>query len=291
MNNDGKNYENFVAKLQQAIINSEPYSNQKNISVELNKVIIDNCNVHREFDIYWEYELAGITYKTVIECKDYKEKIKLEKIDALIGKTKDIPDIRPVFATKVGYQKGAIQKANFNKIDLLVVREQNETDWLNEDGNPLLKTMNIKLVAHLPAEITKFTPCVDGKWVKENTDIDITKPLEMSALNSEIIIEDLENDRKYSLRDLAGILRTEHRSKVGHFRSEEFFENAYIYYGNLKLKLVSYKIEYILGQSFEQPIFIDFSKELVGVIEYLNKSKKKIIFKNGKIQENKISSK
>ena len=70
MANNGRDYESFVQKLQQALINSEEYLHQKNISIERNVKITDNYGIDREFDLYWEYELAGVTYKTVIECKD-----------------------------------------------------------------------------------------------------------------------------------------------------------------------------------------------------------------------------
>jgi hypothetical protein len=123
MKNTGKEYEEFVRDLQQAIINSEEEIKQKNIIVEKNKIIKDKNGLDREFDLYWEYELGGFTYKTVIECKDYDTPIKLEKIDALIGKTHDIPELKPVFATKTGYQSGAETKAVQNGIDLIIIKK------------------------------------------------------------------------------------------------------------------------------------------------------------------------
>lgn len=75
MSKQGARYEDFVAKLQAAILASESLTHQKNISVELNKKIKDNAGVVREFDVYWEYELGGLTYKTAIECKDYASKV------------------------------------------------------------------------------------------------------------------------------------------------------------------------------------------------------------------------
>jgi hypothetical protein len=67
----GKNYEIFVQNLYQALLDSEIQGLQKNIKIERNKMILDKNGINREFDLYWEYEFAGITYKTVIECKDY----------------------------------------------------------------------------------------------------------------------------------------------------------------------------------------------------------------------------
>ncbi len=112
----GKEYEIFVASLQQALLDAENIITQKNIKVEVDKKITDNCGIDRQFDIYWEYELGGLTYKTVIECKDYASKVSVEKIDALIGKTRDIPDLKAVFATKKGYQSGLEQKPNKTKL-------------------------------------------------------------------------------------------------------------------------------------------------------------------------------
>ena len=98
--NNGRDYEEFVANLQQALLDAENITNQTNIIIELNKKIVDNCGIEREFDLYWEYTFGGLRYKTIIECKDYNSNISLEKIDALIGKTRDIPDLRAVFTTK-----------------------------------------------------------------------------------------------------------------------------------------------------------------------------------------------
>ena len=60
MANTGKEYEFFVANLQQALLNAETITTQKNIQVEVDKNITDNCGIERQFDIYWEYELGGI---------------------------------------------------------------------------------------------------------------------------------------------------------------------------------------------------------------------------------------
>lgn len=162
---DGKNYEIFVQNLQQALINAEEFMSQNNIEIERNKKITDNCGIDREFDLYWEYEVAGLTYKTVIECKDYASTISVEKIDALIGKTKDIPDLIPVFATKTGYQSGAKTKAKHNKIELLIVREQKDEDWEDKEGNPLIKQININIQISQPNRINSIKVEVDKDWV------------------------------------------------------------------------------------------------------------------------------
>jgi len=284
MANNGKEYELFVASLQQALLNAENITTQKNITVEVNKLILDNCGIERQFDIYWEYELGGLTYKTVIECKDYNSSVSVEKIDALIGKTRDIPDLKAVFATKKGYQSGAKTKADTNKIDLLIVREQNDTDWTDADGTPLIKKICINLHLQMPAQISKFEPALDGEWIKENTKMDTSKPLSISGLNNEIFIEDLIIGQKYSLHELANKLAPLECKEHGVFETEVKFENAFIYHKDLKLKIASYKIEYSIEKPINTPIEIDFSKELIGVVEYLQKGTKKSIFRDGIIR-------
>ena len=284
MANMGKEYEIFVAKLQQALLNAENITTQKNIKVEVDKKIVDNCGIERQFDIYWEYELGGLVYKTVIECKDYASNVSVEKIDALIGKTRDIPDLKAVFATKKGYQSGARTKAEQNKIALLIVREQNDSDWTDEDGTSLIKKICINMHLVMPAHIHKFEPVLDGEWIKENTDVDTGSAISLSGLNNEIFIDDISKGEKYSLHELASKLAPLDGKEYGVFAKSEKFEEAFLYHQDVKLKLVGYKIEYSIYKPINKPIEIDFSKELVGVIEYLQKGTKKSIFRNGIIK-------
>lgn len=285
MHNNGKEYELFVADLQQALLNAENITLQKNIKVEVNKIITDNCNIDRQFDIYWEYELGGLIYKTVIECKDYNSNVSIEKIDALIGKTRDIPDLKAVFATKKGYQSGAQIKATQNKIDLLIVREQNETDWQDKNGEPYIKSICINMHINVPPQIRNFVPKIDAEWLKTNTDIDPSKPIQLYGLNNEIYVEDVNKNERYSLYELAHKLKATQNEQYGIFTKKEKFENAFIYYKDLKLKISEYDIEYSIAPPLIEPIEIDFSKELVGVIEYLQRGTKSSIFKNGIIRQ------
>ncbi len=276
----GKDYEIFVKNLQQAILNSEEYAKQKNIEIELNKKIIDNSGIEREFDLYWEYEFAGIEYKTVIECKNYKTKISVDNIDALIGKIQDIPDLKPVFATKIGYQKGAETKARHNRIDLLIVREQRDEDWQTKDGLHRLREINIQMTVDLCPSIKRFNPILDGHWVAKNTDL---KPENMSGipvLHNEIYIEDLVKNETYSLYDLQERLRSISGDKYGELIHKESFVDAYLIYNDLRLKMMSYEVDYERSKPFMISIPFDYAKELIGVIEYVYKNSSTAIFRD-----------
>ncbi|PAV48681.1 restriction endonuclease [Pseudomonas sp. HAR-UPW-AIA-41] len=282
---DGKDYEKFVKDLQQALLDSEKFSEQKNIEIEANKKIIDNFGIEREFDLYWEYELAGVTYKTVIECKDYASRVSIEKIDALIGKTRDIPDLKPVFATKTGYQSGAEAKAKANRIDLLIVRKQRDDDWEDKDGNPLVREINIEMQILPCPRITNFRPRIDGNWAKENTNLDPSTKLISSGMNNEIFIEDVANNDTYSLYDLAYRLDSKANGEYGDLSHTETFQEAYFLNNGLRLKMLSYEVDFFRQKPIINPINIDFSKELVGVIEYLHKGSSTAIFKDRIIKD------
>ena len=276
----GKDYEIFVKNLQQAILNSEEYAKQKNIEIELNKKIIDNSGIEREFDLYWEYELAGIEYKTVIECKNYKSKISVDNIDALIGKIKDIPDLKPVFATKTGYQKGAETKARHNRIVLLIVREQRDEDWQTKDGTPLFREVNIQIICDPCPRITRFNPYIDRSWVEKNTELKPENLSNISGTNNEIFIEDLVKSETYSLYDLADRLGVISCDKYGELIHKESFKDAYLVHHDLRLKMTSYELEYVNSKPISIPLHINFAKELRGIIEYVHKNSSTAIFKD-----------
>jgi len=287
INTSWKDYEKFVGDLQQAILDSEEHVKQKNIKVERNKIIKDRNGTDREFDLYWEYELGGFIYKTAIECKDYNSKIKINKIDELLGKLHDLPDIKPVFATKKGYESGAIAKAQSNNIELLIVREQNDSDWIDENGNHLTKIIDITISDYAPAVITKFDTIWDGKWIKENRpDIDMTVPIHKRIINNETYIDDIGKNEKYSIYDLTYKLLSLEEHKSGSYERTINFSDAFICYGTDKYKLMAIKVSYYISEPALTGIYIDYSKELNGVIEYLNRGTKKKIFENGTISEN-----
>lgn len=284
----GRVYEEFVAGLHHALLEAEKILDGRNIEVEQNKIIVDNDGLRREFDIYWEYEIAGINYRTVIECKDYNSSVSVADIDALLGKTQSIPGLRLVFATKKGYQSGAKTKAVRHNVDLLIVREQNESDWYAPDGTPLVKKIHVDIMYEMPAIIHSFSPALDVAWIETNTDIDTSKPLTLSGLNSDILIEDRSTAQTYSLLDLSSRLRPIGQCDSGRFQDTVTFEDAFIVHREERLKLKSYSIEYTIPGVVKSTLEIDFSTQLDGVIEYLKTNDKAAIFGDRVIRQSTV---
>ncbi|MCG6142746.1 hypothetical protein [Leptospira mtsangambouensis] len=272
----GDEYEEFVSKIYNAILKSDNFVVSKTIQIERKKKIKDRSGINREFDIYWEYELGGLVYKTIIECKDFNKKIPIDKIDSLIGKLKDLPDLKAVFATKLGYQRGAEKKAINHNIELLIVREQNDTDWKNEEGLPYLRSLNIDLMTKIAAKIIDFIPVIDLNWLKANTQYNESNIPPISGLNDQVFIIDNSRGEKYSLYDLQNRLS---KNESGEFIEIIDFEDCFLQTPEYKFKIKSYQVKFQTYKSMITPIEIDFSNELIGVVEYINRNEKMRIFK------------
>ncbi|MGQ4693844.1 restriction endonuclease [Enterobacter asburiae] len=287
--NTGKAYEEFVGAIQQSLINAEQISHLKNINVEINKKIIDRNGIARQFDVYWEFKLGGYEYKSVIECKDYASSITIEKIDAFIGKTADIPGLKLIYATKTGYQSGTQKKAEQHKIDLLIVREADNDDWCAPDGTPLIKTIQLNIVAIFPPRITSFSPLVDAKWLESRKDLTVEyiNSNFSRLLNNEIFIVDKTSNARYSLYDLANSLAGRIPDiQYGEGTYKEALDDAYLESenGELSIKLKGFSLTYIHSKPAETISTIDYSKDLLGIVQNYVSGTKKIVFKNGIIK-------
>ena len=282
--NAGFEYEAFVASLYYAIQKADELTaNLRTLSFEQRKRIRNRYGALREFDVYWEYELDGVVKRTVIECKDYKSAIQIEKIDALVGKLGDIDgDLIPVFATKTGYQSGAKKAADNHDVELLIVREQDESDWTAEDGKALVRYINIEMTMHVPSRIHQLEFAIDGDWVKKKTsDLDTSALMHLSAMKNEVFIEDNQHQERYSLQELADRLHPPSGAEYGTIQEKKEFKDAYLVHPTHgKLKMRSFTVDYSAFPPLTQTIEIDGGAALLGVIEYVQKGEKKLVFKD-----------
>ncbi len=280
MKKSGTEYELFVQKIQQAIIDSEPYAKQKNIIVEHNKKLIDRCGIQRQFDLYWEYELGGLVYKNIIECKDYENGVSIEKLDALIGKMHDFPGIRPIIATRVKFQSGAIEKAKDNNIDIIIVRDEDiEKDWKTANGTPIIRTIRFDIHILMPVIVTRFQPVIDREWAMANN---ITT-LRINAPSNEVFINNIAKNSRISLYEFENQLPRNEGDKEFKRTIRETFENAFLEAPDVYVKIKAIEIDFIAPP--QQTESVEVSPEVAGVVEYINNSRKKMIINNCGAQE------
>ena len=170
----------------------------------------------------------------------------------------------------------------------MIVREQDESDWQLDDGTPLIKKLVIDLQVQHPARIVSFTPIIDGQWVAKHTSVDTTKPFNFWDQTDQVFIEDVKACQRFSLQDIADQLQPEADREHGKFEITVEFEDAYLVYRDFRLKMRAYNAAYIIAPPIHQPIEIDYSNELIGVVEYLEKGTKKKIF-GDKIVDGRLS--
>lgn len=132
-------YEKLVKDLHEALLHADGV---QTIDVRHNVKVKGKSGATHQIDVYWEFKLAGVTYKTCIECKHYGTKIKKTNIAAFATIIEDIGNANGIFVTTMGYQEGAMQLAKSKGIRLLLV-------------NHLLKTVSI--VSRFTAPITEVT--------------------------------------------------------------------------------------------------------------------------------------
>ena len=270
-----KEYEVFVATLTQAVAKLEDLTTNFH-SVEIRKLLQTKYGLKREFDIYWEYVIDGENHKAVIECKNYRHRVSVDRVDALVGKLTDFPGVRPILATTKGFQSGAQSAAENHGVELLVVREQNLSDWTAEDGKALVRKLVITVECPPPAEIHHFRPVLDASWVERNTNIDTSQSIKKMIWSPNTFIDNVEDDDRHSLQELSGRLSDK---DAGRHTDSVVFKDAYLVDPELgRLKLLNFTVEYSAFVPLSSRMEIDFGEALVGVIEYLQKGTKKLIF-------------
>ncbi|CAI3803983.1 restriction endonuclease [Rheinheimera sp. MM224] len=116
--NQNTEYELLVVQIHQGMLK---FDGVENISVEHNVTITGKSGATHQIDVYWEFKLAGVTYRTCVECKNYKTAIKKSQVAAFAEILRDIGNANGIIATTSSYQKGAKLLAQANNIRLVLV--------------------------------------------------------------------------------------------------------------------------------------------------------------------------
>ena len=111
-------YELLVRDIHAALLRNDAV---ENIAVQHNVKIKGRSGAVHQIDVYWEFKLAGVKYKTCIECKHFNRRVTKGYVAAFLTVIDDIGNATGIFATTVGYQKGAKTLAAAKDVRLLVV--------------------------------------------------------------------------------------------------------------------------------------------------------------------------
>ena len=101
---------------------SEQSRNLENVKIEHNKWI-EVSDGNYQIDGYIEFEVMGVKYKTIIECKHYKSSIPREKVQVLYGKIQSLGAQKGILISTSNFQSGAIEYAKVHGIALIQLTE------------------------------------------------------------------------------------------------------------------------------------------------------------------------
>ncbi|MBK7841059.1 MAG: hypothetical protein QG625_834 [Cyanobacteriota bacterium erpe_2018_sw_39hr_WHONDRS-SW48-000098_B_bin.30] len=116
-----KEFEVFVA---QTIKGMAELDGLRNIKLLHNVQMTGLSGASHQIDVYWEFELAGMTWKSVIQAKDWSYRVDFPTFNSFRGVLEDLGNPRGIMFTRTGYDKGNIDKvAEKHNISLFVIDE------------------------------------------------------------------------------------------------------------------------------------------------------------------------
>jgi restriction endonuclease len=175
-------------------------------------VVKQGLKARHQLDVYWEFELGGIIYRTVVQAKNWAKPVdqgELLKFEAVL---RDLPgQPRGVIVTAKGYQAGALELAAKCDIKIYEFKEEahsplhlNSTGWAvvkpigyrkTVSGEPFAMVMETEIVT---PEFSNLKFDVDSAWHRESgRDVPLTSDIKF--LPHEIEFYD---DERHLLRTL-----------------------------------------------------------------------------------------
>jgi Restriction endonuclease len=118
--NTGIPYEYAVQRIFQEILDRE---RDRTIKVDRN-VQVQGLSACHQIDVLWRFIVAGIEHLTLVQARDWNQKIKQESVFAFREILNDIPgQPRGVIVTRTGFQTGARRYAEDHGIKLFILRQ------------------------------------------------------------------------------------------------------------------------------------------------------------------------
>ena len=206
----GTEYERFVRGVYETLLRAEGV---QNISVQHNIDLKGKSGCEHQIDVYWEFSLAGQTYKTAIECKAFNKNVPIGRIRDFHGVLIDIPNLKGIFATLVGYQSGAKAYADHYGIALKELRLPNAQDWAGRIKDVVV---NFHIVE---PNIDVFEPIFSPSFLQS-----LTEPLEVQLgfCNHDPLIFDPAGVAVASYEQLRGSLPAAGAPIAGHDHRFDF---------------------------------------------------------------------
>lgn len=245
--NTGRDYELLVMLI---LKQAQEQDEARNLRVE-HDVTLQGVSLTHQIDVYITFDVGGITYATVVQCKDWNSHVKQEQMQTFSQVLTDLPgQPRGVFVTRRGFQSGARKLAEDKGIILYTLREPTEQDWLD-----------LAIIRRIVFDLTIFVPRAtnprfvfdDVWWQAECRRLGLqtseTLSLRVDAPEPEVALYDEDKTPRLTLYDLKSALPPAGQEVAPQCIIRNFDEPTYIRVDGdpripfFRLKSISYEVE------------------------------------------------
>ena len=106
----GTQYESLTRDVYDALLRSEGVDT---VEVRHDTNVVGRSGCAHQIDVYWEFRLGGVLFRTAIECKRYADNLEIGRVRDFYAALADIGNIQGIIVTTVGYQSGAKNSLTF----------------------------------------------------------------------------------------------------------------------------------------------------------------------------------
>jgi hypothetical protein len=254
--NNGIEFEKLTQEIYQDLLKKDGLTTEVKHNVK-----IQGKSTTHQIDIYWEYTIAGIKHKVAIECKNYNKRISKGIISSFHGVLVDIGNTNGILVTKVGFQKGAKEYADFYGINLIELREPKPEDW---KGRIRILTTDVEAISF---NVKKWFVQLDFEWCKSKIPEEHLNSIEvvLSGMTDEIWIYDEKGNQLKNFLHLQDGLPLEENKLIDN-KYEYKFENGFIKsenFGNVKITAVHLVYDTIIAKSTWVNDSMDITKAIL----------------------------
>lgn len=124
--NTGKPYEELTERVFKRLL-----ATQSGVVANVQRdVLLEGRSTKHQIDVTFEFTAGPISYRTIVQCKDWGSPVKQDQILAFNSVLNDIPgQPRGIVVARSGFQRGARNVADHHGIKLYELRESSDEDW------------------------------------------------------------------------------------------------------------------------------------------------------------------
>lgn len=115
----GATFESYIHYIYVSLLRLEG----EEASVSSNFVLKDSSGIKHEFDVFYQFQKAGVRHNVAIECKDWSKPVSKGEIMEFAAKVQRIGNVTGIVISRNGYQSGAIAYADSVGIPTLTPKD------------------------------------------------------------------------------------------------------------------------------------------------------------------------